>query len=303
MSLIQDFTFDRNAFLKTSELAADSAVDIINKIKNESLGSKNENNKAAALSSYMGLNKKGTGLTKLANAFLKLYFEDKAGAWEWLVTRSLWLYVVPNGTNAGINRNVAVTNRQFAFFRLLIQTLTHLQSLKDNDRFLYYEEFCEIFSVDDNWYLNSSDIFNKILEVRKIHGPRNVQLKPGFLGELEDTYDISKDNLSAFFNKVLEQTGLFEYIKANSKNVGISIRTDLDLILQKRLRFIIDNEPSWNKGDDWLDYLDLRISDLPLEVSKSKQAPAIQIGTENLQQLILDATAALVSAGFAVSNG
>ena len=202
MPLIEYFTFDRNAFLRNQELSADLAIEIIKKVNSKALLDKTDSNKVGAFASYMGLFKK-SGVnyesTELANSFIKLYNQSKVDAWQWLVTRSLWLYVVPNGTRSNINPIAISAGVSVSLFELLLGILIHLQTLKGSDRFLYYDEFCEIFNDDANWKLRSFELFEKILQAR--NGSVDPNQKLALLGALEDVYNIPRDNFNAFFNK------------------------------------------------------------------------------------------------------
>lgn len=303
MHLIKNFTFDRNTFLRSPELSADKAVEIIGKINNNEDLDKTDSNKAGAFASYMGLFRKtatGYEATDLAAAFLKLYSQSKSGAWQWLMTRSLWLYVIPNGTGAGINPHAASVGCKIPLFELLLGILIHLQTRKGVEKFLYYDEFCIIFEDDSNWCRSSFELFQKILSLRS--GVPDPAQKPAFLGELENTYGIPRDNFNAFFNKALSQTGLFEYVSNGSKDVGIALREDLDSVLFKRIRYVIDNPSDWDETQSWDQYLALKTNDLPLEASGASQAPQLISGINNISNLVSDCNTALENVGFRISD-
>src|SRR4051794_5182847 len=99
--LLKTFTFDRNTFRRTELESADSVVDHIAMVRRGDSVDKTASNIIGALASYMGVfQKQGATLapSNVAEAFQRLYDSNRADAWRWLVTRSLWRFVVPNGT-------------------------------------------------------------------------------------------------------------------------------------------------------------------------------------------------------------
>ena len=273
--LIQTFTFDRNTFLKTPELSADKAVESISLTKSGQSLDKTASNKVGAFASYMGLFIKDGDRympTDMAQVFLKLYKQDRNDSWRWLITRSFWLYYIPNGTNARANGDAAALKVEFNFFYTFMQLLTHLQSQKNNERFLYYDELCEVLNDDKNWVVQSHYLFEKVITVRSSLPQPNKKM--GLLGELENQYSIPRDNFNGLFNKSYQQTGFFQYASGvHGKVIGIAIRPDLDKVLQERLRFVLDNPIKWDETQPWAEHLYLRAEDLPQKVSLSKPKP------------------------------
>ncbi|MDB5003892.1 MAG: hypothetical protein JWQ34_2117 [Mucilaginibacter sp.] len=303
--LIKKFTFDRNTFKSDTISSADEAAHTIELVRAGSYDDKTTSNKVQALASSMGLfikNGKGVyDVSPLADNFLMLYAQNKEDAWRWLATRSLWLYSIPSGTQAEVNSEARKLNISFAFFRNIIRLLLHLEALEQEQRYLYYDEITEILNDDNNWSLSPDKWFQKILAGRgnALISPVN---KPGFLGELDVTYGLPRDNWNALFNKNFAQTGLFEYVKSGAKTVGIALRSDLDDVLQRRVRFIVDHPAEWNPTQLWADHLKPKSNDLPLEISKSASAVPIITGNTNVQDLLKEINSALNAAGFTITE-
>lgn len=300
--IIKAFTFDRNAVLRTPELSATQAIAIIDEVLSGRPLDKTASNKVGALASYMGLFSKESGVyktTPLADNFRTLYNQDKGDAWRWLLTRSLWLYVVPNGTQSPMNAVANTAGVQFSFFRLIMQILKHLQANPNEERYLYYDEFISVMTDDSKWAASALELTDWILAIRPSLPAPNA--KPSLLGDLEVTYGLPRDNYNGLFNKLFAQTGLFEYIENSGKQVGIALRDNLDDVLQRRVRFIIDNPPEWS-GSLWSDYLANQAPDLPLEVTGVRDEPPTIVPTEDVSNLVADATEALNDAGLRISE-
>jgi energy-coupling factor transporter ATP-binding protein EcfA2 len=279
--LLSNFNlFDRNAFRQTLEESAEMAAYVIERIQTGAVvesDAKINTNILASLASFTGIIIKTDGVyqtTQVADVFMRLYRQNKSDAWRWLITRSLWRYVVPNGTRALINNHARNLNTSFNFFNLLLGLLSHLDTFAGNDRFLYYEEFCQLFSDDANWSLSAFELFQQLLGIRS-HGMPEVTSRQGFLDRgqvlgLESQYEVGRDNLNGAFQKLLNHTGFFEYVYNGRIPVGIALSTNIDRVLRKRFRFILDNPVIWNsQQEDWGEFLNLHAIDLPREISLS----------------------------------
>jgi hypothetical protein len=311
--LIQKFTFDRNTFRKTSEESANQVAEYIGKVRQgyvpDPETEKGAANIVGALTSYMGVFNKATGKptpTELAKVFLALYDINKADSWRWLVARSLWRFVVPNGTACKVNTPAMTQNTTFAFFHAVIQLLTNLSSLPGDQRFLYFEEICKLFEDDRNWPLTGSELFALILTARfnKVSG---FGSRRSFLEDLENKskterseFDIPRDNFNGLFVKAFAQTGFFQF----HGTVAIALKPDLDSVLQRRLRFILDHPPVWN-GGDWSGYLDIQAEDLPKEVTREivEEPPESPVDLEELKDLLTSAAKQFDAAKLVVGNG
>ena len=202
--------------------------------------------------------------TPLWEAYQRLHAQNPEDAWRWLITRSLWLYVLPNGSQVNANSFAKSSGISFNFFRSVLGLLCLLASLPEDDRFLQYGEFSEIFDDDAVWGQSSVEAFSLLLNLRK-GGAKNF-LNRGFIDDLEPQYSVPRDNLNTVFNKAFQQTGLFEYKQVGGKLTAIALAAGLDAVLSNRIRFILDHPVTW-LGNDWSGFLQSQPIDLPQEVS------------------------------------
>lgn len=272
--IIKKFTFERNALKRNDSISAAAVAKIIDDvISGASFEEKAGSNIRGALSSYIGVLKKednGFVETKLSRVYRRLDDENGLDAWRWLLTRALWKYVVPNGTNASVNKISSISNNnQFCFFRNFLVALVLAQGEKGDKRFIYYDELFEVLDNDDMWFKSGQEIWleiNKNRNKSEFNNPANR----GSALEVEMVYSVPKDNLASFFNKTLSQTGLVEYKKnKKSSSVGVALAYNLDSVLQERVRHVIDNPQSWVKEESWPDYLAWHANDFPEKVTLS----------------------------------
>jgi hypothetical protein len=312
-TLIQTFTFDRNTIKKTAEESADSVAEHIEKVRKGEDLTKAASNIVGALGSYMGIFNKPAGElvpSQLAQVFLKLYAGNKADAWRWLVARSLWRFVVPNGTNCKVNIPATTQHGKFAFFHSILQLLTHLSALPGNQRFLYFEEVCKLLEDDQNWKAGGGGMFAQLFKART-DGSSGFGSQRSFLADLEnrsDTerseFDIPRGNFHGLFQQAFVQTGFFEFLSgANGKTVAVALNPDLDPVLQRRLRFILDHPPIWT-GADWPGYLDIQAEDLPKEVTKEMvdDPPDAPVDSEELKGLLESAVERFTAAKLVIKD-
>jgi hypothetical protein len=311
-NLIQTFTFDRNTFRKTIEESADSVAEHIEKVRGGVVLDKTASNIVGALASYMGVFSKSDGKfipSELAKVFLSLYSRNKADSWRWLVARSLWRFVVPNGTGCKVNDPSTVQNTTFAFFHLLIQLLTYLSAHSGNTRYLYFEELCKLLKDDANWKLGSKELYDRLLTARST-GISGYGSQRSFLADLENSltanseFEIPRDNFNGLFLKAFAQTGFFQFLDvANGKSVALALNPDLDSVLQRRLRFILDHPPIWSDAN-WPGYLDIQVEDLPQEVTNEKveEPPDVPGDSEELKRLLASASERFASAGLVIDD-
>jgi hypothetical protein len=220
--ILQEFTITRNILGKNTEVSASRLRDYIERV-GEGMDSdtykelsKGERNDISSFASYTGLFEQrpdgGYYPTDLNLYYKKLQDANLTNAWQWLITRSLWHFVLPNGTSSPLNGTVRELNIKFYFFKNILGLLYMLSALPGDDRFLYFHEFCILFDEDRNWSESPMTIFNKLMEVRK-NGV--VNRNRHFIDDLETEYHVGRDNLSTVFVKALSQTGVFIY-KDNS---------------------------------------------------------------------------------------
>ena len=99
-SYIRSFTFDRNSLKKTARESSEAVQRYIDIAISDAELDKNSSNIIGALRNYLGVINADRKLTAIGEKFLQLYAVNIEDAWRWLLTRALWLYSVPNGTNA-----------------------------------------------------------------------------------------------------------------------------------------------------------------------------------------------------------
>ncbi|MDH3446095.1 MAG: ATP-binding protein, partial [Deltaproteobacteria bacterium] len=308
-SLLQAFTFDRNTFRRTAEESADSVAHHIEKVRHGDELDKIASNIAGALASYMGIFAKGTAgqlvPTELAKVFLMLYAANKADSWRWLVARSLWRFVVPNGTACKVNTPAQKLGIKFAFFHAIVQLLTHLSALSENKRFLYFEELCRLLVDDAHWKLPGDELFARVIKARSNRN-NGFGSERSFLADLENKsntergeFDIPRDNFNGLFLKAFAQTSFFQFLDGKEgRKVAVALNPNLDAVLQRRIRFILDHPPNWI-GTDWPSYMDIQTNDLPQEVTAAGADEEIDFASDltELADLVSSARAALSASG------
>jgi MoxR-like ATPase len=272
--LIRTFTFDRNAYRASAERSAELVANTIRFVQQGKPLIKTESNALGALISHVGIfvrDEDGLLETELARAFLRLYSRNGIDSWRWLIARSLWRFVTPNGTENKSNEVAERLGISFSFFQTILGVLQLLAARTDQERFLYYEELYEILDDDKNWELDATGFYLTLLERREQHGLIDPSSARGLLEDLDKQYRIPKDNFSGLFRKAFAQTGLFEFVRnTGRKEVGIALSATLDPVLQRRLRFMLDNPVTWEpEWESWSDFLELHDPDLPEEVSET----------------------------------
>ena len=268
--LIQKFTFDRNTMKRDLPSSAKAVAEHIEYVRSEIELEKTASNIVGALTRYMGVFDKIAGkyrISKTGNVFLQLFSQNNEDAFRWLLTRSLWRFVVPNGTECLVNAVAIKLNVRFALFHLILSLLKHLETMSGKARFLFYEELCELLDDDKNWTRSAIDLFLILQSIREKRGLPSAPRR--LLGDLEEKYHVSRDNLNGYINKALAQTGLFEYIESGGGPVAIALSASLDDVLQRRVRYIIDHPlKEDNAVKQWEEFLMLQADDLPLETSR-----------------------------------
>ncbi len=275
---IKSFTLGRNVLKRTVLESAEAAHGVIQDVDAGRLNDmqalkatdNGRYNVVRDLISFAGIiNRQGNAcvVTEVGRRYESLYAQSAEDAWRWLVTRTAWLYVVPNGTEVAVNKPALDQNVSFCFFRTIVGILAGLWSLSGEDRVLSYDELCQLLDDDSNWSKPGVELLQVVLAKRR--SDKDISLsKRRLLGDLEDQYDVGRDNINTVFNKALLQTGLFEYRRDAGAIVGISLSASLDPVLQRRVRFVLDNPLQFLPGQDWNEFLQLRPLDLPLEISQ-----------------------------------
>jgi energy-coupling factor transporter ATP-binding protein EcfA2 len=314
--IIEEFTIGRNINFASAEDSADKVLEVVSAIDDgvdlSEEGNKHLRNRFWAHRSHTGLfagEVSSPQLTRLTEKFTKFCDQSKVDAFRWLITRSLWLFVVPNGSNADVNEVARKKGIRFDFFRLILRVLVLLESECRDKRFLYYDELFEILKHDENWTISAEEFYTKVLDLRnsgKLAAVEN-KLSPLKLEDKlsEEGIDIRRDNINTVFSKSFHNTGLFDqYRLSNGMNVGISISPDLDRELNRRVRFVLDNPIGWDPNEqEWEEYLAYRGegNDFPFEVAESHQSPPVST-TDSLPPLVERAHEDFRDAGFIVDK-
>ena len=294
-SLISAFTVGRNALKRDVEQSARAAMDAISLVRSGAdLGvlKANDNGKYNVVRDLISV----TGIidragevgivTPVGEAYERLYNQNPIDAWRWVLTRALWLYTVPNGSQANVNKVAKDQDVSFDFFRQFLSVLVTLSAFPREERFLSFEEICVIYNDDASWSENAPEILKRIVDLR-LHRPEIANSDRSFLSDLEDEYSIPRDNFAALFVKAFIQTGLFEYRRSGAKSTAIALSQNLDAVLQRRVRFVIDNPQVWDGSQDWQQHLSLKPSDLPEEVSlQAGDGEVTEVVQEPLNELI-----------------
>jgi hypothetical protein len=291
--LIQKFTFGRNTLKRSPAESASAVISNIAKaeqgidlqvLKRDDNGAYNVIRDLISFSGVLERDGDACRVTKVGDDFRRLYSLNGEDAWRWLITRSLWLYVVPNGTGSEINAAARQKGISFNFFRTVLGLLWHMYTLPGESRFLYYDELCALLDDDGAWKLDAGELFASLLKLRQTSKSEPTPRR-GLLGDLEDAYKVPRDNLNTVFNKAFQQTGLFEYAFNGNRMVGVAIAPNLDSVLQNRIRFVLDHPQTWSSGD-WSEFVQLRDPDLPQELSNTLSTSAEDRPPLDFQELL-----------------
>lgn len=252
--ILQRFTYPRNAFGASTDLSAQKALDVLDRVENNNLLRDPSNpqrfkdepfNDMRHLHAIVGGPPPEPFITPIGTTFRTMAAASPAGAWRWLLTRSLWLYYVPNGTEAHANASARDLGIQFNFFDLVTRLVVQFSALQAPYNVLYFDELLAVLDSDENWSLPTEQLYELVLSKRE-----ELQIdEPGqhaaLLGatNLEGIYDTGRDNMNTIFKKALLQTGLFSLMTVNVKIVGIYLDAGAytDPVLGERLRFVLDN--------------------------------------------------------------
>lgn len=272
--LIRSFTIGRNLLKRTITESASAASSAIKRaeagvnlttLKRDDNGAYNIVRDLISLAGILAKDGTECRVTPLGEIYKRLNALNEDDSWRWLITRTLWLYTVPNGTNVAVNRVAAELGVSFSFFQQVLGLLWHLSALSGVERYLSYEELCLLFDDDRNWQLSSQELFKKLLTLRE--GSNFSASTRSLLEDLETQYQVPRDNLNTVLNKAFQQTGLFDYKRTGGRNTGISLSGTLDRVLHGRIRFVLDHAAHWTAPTDWSAYLQPRAEDLPEDVS------------------------------------
>lgn len=276
-TILQNFTVTRNIMGRNAEVSASRLRDYIELVGDGldaeaySSLSKGETNDISALASYTGIFEPGEGggyvSTELNNFYRDIQEKNITDAWQWLITRSLWHFILPNGSTSPLNRIVRDKGIKINFFKNIVGLLSMLSAFPGNDRFLYFHEICLLFDNDDNWSDDALALFTKLIGIR---AEGSVTRERHLLDDLETEFGISRDNLNTVIVKAFSQTGLFQFKEhVNGTKIGISISNKLSNVLQRRIRHILDFDLVHELPEtNWRRFIAFHDNDLPLEVEE-----------------------------------
>jgi hypothetical protein len=252
--LLRTFTYPRNAFGRSIEESAAKALAMLTRVETRSLlrnPSDPTRFKDEPFNDMRNLHAIVSGppadpvITDVGTRFREMARTSPTAAWRWLVTRSLWLYYVPNGTDSHVNAPARASGIRFNFFDMVVRLAVHLSALPKPQNVLYFDEFLAVLDDDQNWALTSEDLHDRVLSKRAELAIGDDGRHAALLGEsnLEGNYNVGRDNLNTIFAKAFTQTGLFAFGMADRTVLGMHLDTGTyaDPVLGRRLRFVLDN--------------------------------------------------------------
>tara|TARA_R110000868_G_scaffold143574_1_gene361901 strand:- start:4658 stop:7024 length:2367 start_codon:yes stop_codon:yes gene_type:complete len=303
-SLSRTFTFGRNALKRDAATSATAAMRAIDSVlagvdlKSLKASDNGAYNVVRDLISFTGVLRRNGDhgeVTALGDVFVRLYGQSPTDAWRWLLTRSLWLYTVPNGTQASVNESANEAGANFDPFRRFLALCVSISTLSGEARFISFEELCALYDADDAWTADPSELHTRVL-AQRANNPDIATSPRSLLGDLESTYGIPRDNFSTFFVKAAGQTGLFEFRVTGTRTTAIALGSQLDQVLQRRVRFILDHPQRFET--EWDQHLQLRAIDMPQEVSLQQTEEATEPEVpEELRGMVTAAVADFADSG------
>ncbi len=305
--ILQNFTITRNILGRNAEVSASRLRGYIELVGDGLDGSayaklsKGETNDISSLASYTGLFEPGQNggysPTELNRFYREIQEINAIDAWQWLITRSLWHYILPNGSSSPLNKIVRDQDIKIYFFKNILGLLSMLSAFPGDDRFLNFHELCLLFDTDQNWAETPISLFTKIVELRK---SGSIIKNRHLIDDLETEFNISRDNLNTVIVKAFSQTGLFDFKDHSAgTKTGIAISNKLSEVLQRRIRHILDNELVHdNPETNWRQFIASHSNDLPLEVDEKSVLLEIEpVDLTDLSNICNDLHVCLADAG------
>lgn len=284
--LLQKFTISRNILGADAEKSARRVRGYIDQIgdgkSKEEFSNflKADTNNISSIANYTGLFEKlsngGYGPNELTSAYMELSQVNAFDAWQWFITRTLANFVVPNGTSSHLNKVAREGSFQFNFFQKMIALMASLNGISGDARYLGFHELCELLNKDENWLKSPIELLSDLLARRNTAPVANDR---HLIDDLENEFEIPRDNLNTVLVKAFKQTGLFEYKHEGGAPVAIALKANMSDVHQKRVRHIIDNPRMWlEEKEGWNDFIQSRVDDLPLEVEnrKDEEVPSFE---------------------------
>lgn len=248
--LLRTFNYPRNAFASSPQESADKVHEVLGRTRRNALLEKDEPFNDSK--TFLGIVRRegdDVMVTRVGSAYEELYVENPVGAWRWLVTRAMWRYSLPNGTQSRSNRVAQESGASFNFFDLVTRLTWVVGSEPWPRDVLYFDELFALLEDDDAWSLDYRSLARALWERRpdddSFPGPSE---RRSLLGDLEEEYGCGRDNMNTIFRKAFGQSGLFELIEHSRFVVGIRISPKVpnDSVLWERLRYLLDNPVRWS---------------------------------------------------------
>ena len=253
-ALIQKFTYPRNAVGVSIEESADKALAVLERVETRSFTPDPSNLAqfkdehfidmrhllAIARGGYLDAE-----VTAIGEKFRRIAATSKKEAWRWLLTRSLWLYSVPNGSQGHFNGPARDLGIRFNFFDLITRLCVRLSALPAPANTVYFDELLAVLNDDANWSLSGDAFYDQYMSKRAELGISDPAGHSILLGDsnLEDKYGVKRDNMNRIFTQVYLQTGFFARRDCSVGFVGIHLDPGVyaEPVLAPRLRFVLDN--------------------------------------------------------------
>lgn len=247
--LLKSFTYPRNAFAAAGAVAsANETIALIARARSNALLQKPQGGVEERFNDskqFLGVVRNGPEVTAVGEQFLRLAAADTEDAWRWLVTRAMWRYSVPNGSNAQVNTVARELGVTFNFFDLIARTCWMLSGLPHLEDVLYFDELLPILDDDAVWGERAVDLFNRVVAARPDPLPPLSERRT-LLGDLEEEF-AKRDNMNRVFKAGFGQSGLFDVVTVGSRLVGIRVSDAVPQspVLWRRFRHVIDNPCRW----------------------------------------------------------
>lgn len=182
-------------------------------------------------------------VTVVGERFRHLARQSERSAWRWLLTRSMWLYSVPNGSQADANTAATNLGVSYNFFDMITRLAVHFSALRSPENVIYFDELLPVLDDDLNWTVAGHELFQRVLASRADLGIASLSDHAGLLDELEPQYGLSRDYMNTVFKKALGQSGLFLLTGVESRVLGLKLDPAAfeNRVLAERLRFVLDH--------------------------------------------------------------
>jgi hypothetical protein len=249
--LLSSFNYPRNAFASSALESADKTHETIERARSKQLRDKDEPfNDAKTFLGVVTGTKAAPGVTKLGEAFETHYQANRTDAWRWLITRAMWRFSVPNGTQQEVTKAATELGVSFNFFDMIVRTIWMLAVEPYPGDSLYFDELFAILDDDGAWALTGTELAVAVLNSRRdgVDPPAGHR---SLLGDLEEEF-CGRDNMNTVFRKALGQSGLVDLTKNGATLVGVRLSDQVprNEVLWRRLRFALDHPMLWTASAD-----------------------------------------------------